>query len=82
LIITPVLPTETPEAEVVNSNIPRLIDNNSIDVVKVDIPNRYELPPRSTRRIPQRRYDPEFEAMVFNIAIYSDDVAKNVEEPL
>ena len=26
------------------------------------MPNRYELPPRSTRGVPLKRYDPEFEA--------------------
>ena len=39
-----------------------MIENNSDDVVNVDIPNWYELSPRRTRGIPPRRYDPEFEA--------------------
>ena len=32
------------------------------DVPNVEISNRYELPPRSTRGLPPRRYEPEFEA--------------------
>ena len=39
-----------------------MIDNNSENVEHVYIPNRYELPPKSTRGIPPKRYDPEFEA--------------------
>ena len=31
------------------------------DVPSVELPRRYELPPRITRGIPPRRYDPEFE---------------------
>ena len=32
------------------------------DIPNVDLTNRYELPPRSTRGIPSKRYDPDFEA--------------------
>ena len=32
------------------------------DVLSVESPRRYELPPRSTRGFPPKRYDPEFEA--------------------
>ena len=39
-----------------------MIYNNFDDVVDVDIPNRYKLPPRSTMGILPRRYD-SFEAL-------------------
>ena len=39
-----------------------LTKNVENDMPNVEIPNRYELPPRSTRGIPPRIYDPEFEA--------------------
>ena len=42
-----------------------LIDISNDDVPSVDIPNRYELPPRSTRGVPPKRYDPEFESQSF-----------------
>ena len=59
-----VQPTEHPEElQEVNSNVPEIVesisDNNIADV---ELPHRYELPPRSTRGIPPNRYDPEFEA--------------------
>ena len=42
--------------------IPKPLINIFNDVPSVESPCRYELPPRSTRGIPPRRYDPEFEA--------------------
>ena len=39
-----------------------VIDISNDDVPSVDIPSRYELPPRSTRDVPPKRYDPEFES--------------------
>ena len=69
-----------------------MINNNFENVVDVDIQNKYVLPPRSTKGIPPKRYDPEFEAqrsrypvskaLTFNTALYSNDVPKNVEEAL
>ena len=39
-----------------------IIDTSNDDAPSVDIPSRYELPPRSTRGVPPKRYDPEFES--------------------
>ena len=41
------------------NNVVLLSDN---DMPNVEIQNKYELPPRSTRGIQSKRYDPEFEA--------------------
>ena len=57
----PVLLIEHLEPKDVNSDVPHVIDNNSYNVIDSDIPNRYELSLRSTRRLPLRRYDPKFE---------------------
>ena len=42
--------------------IPEPLIDIANDVPSVKSPRRYELPPRSMRGIPPRRYDPEFEA--------------------
>ena len=57
-----ILPIEHPVLQEVILNVPQIIDNNSDDVIDVDIPNKHKLPPSSTRGIPPRRYDLEFEA--------------------
>lgn len=36
--------------------------NNNMPSEDANIPKRYELPPRSTRGVPPKRYDPEFES--------------------
>ena len=38
------------------------VDNKPVDLALVSMPNRYELPLGSTRGVPPKRYDPEFEA--------------------
>ena len=58
----PVLPIEHPEPEEENFYVPQMIDNNSKIFLDADIQNRFELPPKSTRGIPPKRYIPEFEA--------------------
>ena len=68
-------PEVTPEPELFVDDMPStestnetltndvlLTDDMLDDVPNAEISNRYELPPRSTRGIPLRRYDPEFEA--------------------
>lgn len=58
--------------------------------------SKYQLPPRSTKGIPPKRYDPEFEAQIlkysnrsltqsaiaFNTTLYSTDIPKTSEEAL
>ena len=51
---------------------PNSIDVNN-DVMSSDnVSRRYELPPRNTRGIPPRRYDPEFESQRSRYPIYQD----------
>ena len=58
---TPVLSNEHPISQEVISQNQQVIDTNFPSIASNDVPSRYELPPRSTRRIPPRRYDLEFE---------------------
>lgn len=59
----PMTTNEHPEPrEVSSEQVPIDTNNNPIDTVTVSMPNRYDLPPRSTRGVPAKRYDPEFEA--------------------
>ena len=44
------------------------------DVSNVASPRKYELPPRNTRGIPPKRYDPEFEAQRSRYPINQDNV--------
>ena len=53
--LIPVLPDEHLDPEEVNSKVPQIVSNNHDSVVNVNVPDRYESPPRSTRGIPQRR---------------------------
>ena len=57
---TPVPSNEHPTEQEVTPE--PLIDISNDDVPSVDIPNRYELPPRSTIGVPPKRYDAEFES--------------------
>ena len=59
---SPVPPVEHLELQEVNSDDLSVIENSCDNIVNIDVSNRYELPPRSTRGIPPKRYDPEFEA--------------------
>ena len=60
LQFTPVSSDEHPTEQEVTPK--PLIDISNHDVPSVDIPRRYELPPRSTRGVSPKRYDPEFES--------------------
>ena len=48
-------------------------DNNLNHVANVDIPNRYELPPRSTSGIFSRRYDLDYEALRSKYIVNTDN---------
>lgn len=67
LYYCPVPPNEHPSSPENPFNVPSeqidTIDNNPIDIVTVSMPNRYELPLISTRGVPPKRYDLEFEAL-------------------
>ena len=52
---------EYPDEQEVIPNSPDTDTNNNV-MSSDDVPWRYEFPPRSTRGIPPRRYDPEFES--------------------
>ena len=55
------MPSTMSTDEILSDDV--LLTNDVLnDMPNVEIPNRYELPPRSTRGIPPRIYDPEFEA--------------------
>ena len=59
----PTQSTAVPEYPAEQEVIPNSPDTDTNDVISSDdVPRRYELPPRSTRGIPPRRYDPEFES--------------------
>ena len=59
----PTQSTAVPEYPAEQEVIPNSSDTDTTDVISSDdVPRRYELPPRSTRGIPPRRYDPEFES--------------------
>ena len=60
LLTTPVLTNEHPVPKEVIFKPQPVIDNNIDPVAIVDEPSRFELPPKSTRGIPSRRYAPEF----------------------
>ena len=75
LLTSPILEHPVPQKEVIPKPQETVIpqeevipepqenpDTNLDHVASVDVPNRYELPPKSTRGILLRRYDPEFEA--------------------
>jgi hypothetical protein len=53
---------EHPEQEVISDILADDNDNMDNVVPSDDGPRRYELPKRSTRGVPPRRYDPEFES--------------------
>ena len=69
-IVTESSPQTTPvpehpvEQEVTPSSLPPFIDISTDDIVpsSVTVPRKYELTPRSTRGMPPKRYDPEFES--------------------
>ena len=58
---TPDLP-EASEDQSKQEVTPELLNDFANDIPSVEEPCRYELPPRSTRGIPPRRYNPKFEA--------------------
>uniref|UniRef100_A0A803M5B1 Retrovirus-related Pol polyprotein from transposon TNT 1-94 n=1 Tax=Chenopodium quinoa TaxID=63459 RepID=A0A803M5B1_CHEQI len=65
---TPVLSDEHPNPKVILESRD-ILESHDIDNVTIDDPipsderpDRYELPPRSTRGVPPKRYDPKFEA--------------------
>ena len=53
---------EHPVEQEVTPNPPFIDMSNDDTVPSIDVPRRYEFPPRSTRGVPLRRYDPEFES--------------------
>ena len=58
---TLVTTNEHPIPQEVSSEQVHTISNNPINIVNVSVPNKYELPPRSTWGVLPKRYDPEFE---------------------
>ena len=64
------------ETEVTSNNAATV--DISVHVIN-DTPDRYELPPRSTRGIPPKLYDPEYEAQRSRYPI-SRDSDKNLSQ--
>uniref|UniRef100_A0A803KQ64 Uncharacterized protein n=1 Tax=Chenopodium quinoa TaxID=63459 RepID=A0A803KQ64_CHEQI len=62
---TPMATTEHPESISVEVNSENhescIVPTDSVSVPSENCLNRYELPPRSTRGVPPKRYDPEYE---------------------
>lgn len=51
-----------PEQEVIIDPDPSIPNDDIVVASTGDVTRKYELPPRSTRVVPPRRYDPEFES--------------------
>ena len=57
-LTAPVLWDEHPTSQEVLPELQQVTNNISYYIASNDVTSRYELPPRSTREIPPRRYDP------------------------
>ena len=61
-LIIPDVPSNVLNVTSVDEGAIEITNDEPNDVASVEMSSRYELPPRSIRGVPPKRYDPEFEA--------------------